>query len=67
MNYYQAYHSGFEAYLTRNFTGALEQFALVLQFRGNDPAAKGMIARITELNPDELPEDWDGSVALNSK
>lgn len=65
--YYQTYQAAFEAYLSRNFANAREQFVSALQLRPNDPAASGMMKRIDELNPDELPEDWDGSVALTSK
>jgi len=67
LKYYQTYQAGVEAYLARNFTVALERFAAALQVRHNDPAAKWLISRIVALNPDDLPEDWDGSVALTSK
>ncbi|MCP4399766.1 MAG: hypothetical protein GY801_20985 [bacterium] len=67
LKYYQTYQAGFEAYLARNFTSALGKFALALQLRHNDPAAKWLISRIAALNPDDLPESWDGSVKLTSK
>ncbi len=66
-NITRPYQAGVEAYLARNFTLALEKFAAALQLRHNDPAAKWLISRIVALNPDELPEDWDGSVELTSK
>jgi len=65
--YYQAYHAAFEAYLTRDFTQALNKFALTLQFRPNDPATRAMITRIAALDVDELPKNWDGSVKLTEK
>jgi len=67
VKYYQTYQAAFEAYLSRNFTLAREQFTAALQIRPNDPAATWMLERIDELNPDELPGDWDGSVKLESK
>lgn len=67
LEYYQIYQTGFDAYLARDFTRAIERFAVALQLRPNDPAAKWLISRIVALNPAELPEDWDGSVALSSK
>ncbi len=65
--YYKTYQAAFEAYLARNFTLALERFALTLQLRPDDPAAKWMISRIAVLDLEQLPEDWDGSVKLTSK
>ncbi len=65
--YYKTYQAGFEAYLNRNLTLALERFALALQLRPNDPASRWLISRIAALNLDELSSDWDGSVKLTSK
>ncbi|MCP4399764.1 MAG: CHASE2 domain-containing protein [bacterium] len=67
LGYYQSYQTGFEAYLKHDFTRALTLFASALELRPNDPASKWLISRIVELNPDELPQDWDGSVELTSK
>jgi adenylate cyclase len=67
MSYYTAYQSAFEAYLSHDFARALEGFAAAMNLRPNDPASKWLIARIEALNPDELPEDWDGSIALQGK
>ena len=67
LTYYHTYQEAFEAFLARNFTQALEKFALVLQLRPSDPAAKDMISRIVSLNLGELPENWDGSIKLVSK
>jgi len=65
--YYQTYHKAFEAYLSRDFSFARDKFSESLAIRSTDPASKGMIARIDALNRDELPTEWDGSVALDSK
>ena len=65
--YYEMYQTAMDAYLARDFTHALEEFAHALQLRPNDPAAKGLISRIVALNPDELPAAWDGAVALQVK
>ena len=49
------------------FLLAFEKFSLALQLRPTDPASQTMQSRILALNPEELPEDWDGSVTLRSK
>ena len=65
--YYETYHMAFEAYLYRNFAFARRKFNALLSLRPDDPASKRMIARIDALDPDQLPSDWDGSVALKEK
>jgi len=65
--YYQTYHKAFEAYLSRNFSFAREKFSEALTILSEDPASKEMIARIDAINWEELPADWDGSIALTSK
>jgi len=65
--YYQTYHKAFEAYLSRNFSFAREKFSEALTILSEDPASKEMIARINAINWEELPADWDGSIALTSK
>ncbi len=65
--YYQTYHEAFEAYLGRNFAVAREQFTLSLSLRPHDLAAQAMLTRLASLNPHELSDDWDGSVALTSQ
>jgi len=65
--YYQTYHNAFEAYLARDFSSAREKFADALSIRFEDSASKEMIARIDAINDEELPADWDGSVALTTK
>ena len=65
--YYQSYHRAFECYLAREFSMAQEGFEIALSLRANDPASSGMLARMAQLEPDELPDDWDGSVTLTEK
>lgn len=65
--YYQTYHAAFEAYMCRDFAMAHEQFAVALSLRPDDPAARTMLARLEDLNAHNLPDDWDGSIALTSK
>lgn len=65
--YYQSYQAGIDAYFARNFTEALQKFDLALERRPGDVAARRLISRIADLNPDTLPENWDGSVELMSK
>jgi adenylate cyclase len=67
VQYYQLYHEAFAAYLSRDFPVARAHFATALAIRPHDPAAQAMLARIDTLDPDRLPADWDGSVALTSK
>ncbi len=65
--YYQAYQHAFESYMAHDFSRAQELFAAAINLRPNDPASTWLIERIAALNPDELPDDWDGSIALTSK
>jgi adenylate cyclase len=65
--YYRAYQEAFETYLSRDFPSARKKFEEALSLRPKDPAARDMIERIDGLNPDRLPADWDGSIALSSK
>jgi len=65
--YYQIYYEAFTAYLLRQFSTAQEKFELALSLRPNDPAAQNMLARIDSLHPADLPDDWDGTVKLDSK
>ena len=65
--YYRLYHEAFETYLSRDFPAARKKFEEALSLRPKDPAATDMIERIDGLNPDHLPADWDGSIALTSK
>jgi adenylate cyclase len=65
--YYAAYETAFHAYLSRHFMDAKAHFDRALAWRPNDPAALAMLHRISELEPDHLPDDWDGSIALTTK
>lgn len=65
--YYQTYTAAFEAYLARQFDVAHAQFSAALTLRPNDTAALEMLARIDELDPDALPDDWDGALTLDTK
>jgi len=65
--YYQSYQTAFDAYLSRDFVNAHKQFTYALQLRPRDPAATWMLRRIDALDPDKLPEDWNGSVKLDAK
>jgi len=67
LSYYQAYQEAFTAYLSRQLAAAQAQFTQALCMRPDDPAAQAMLARLGSLNPDDLADDWDGSVALESK
>ncbi|MBN2124404.1 MAG: adenylate/guanylate cyclase domain-containing protein [Deltaproteobacteria bacterium] len=65
--YFHAYEEGFEAYLSRDFALARERFSAALTLRTEDPASRKMIDRIRQIESLDLPEDWDGSIALTSK
>lgn len=65
--YSRTYQDGFEAYLSKNFQTARQKFQEALSIRPDDPASREMIERMDGLNPQELPVDWDGSIALTSK
>ncbi|MEW6669407.1 MAG: adenylate/guanylate cyclase domain-containing protein [Thermodesulfobacteriota bacterium] len=65
--YYTAYETAFERYLSREFDGARDKFRECLSLRPDDPASQDMLQRMEGLDPDQLPPDWDGSIALTSK
>ena len=65
--YYRLYEEAFELYLSRAFAAANEKFRNALKYRKNDPAATELLARIDAINPEDLPSDWDGSIALTVK
>jgi hypothetical protein len=67
LSYYQTYEQSFNAYLARQFTTALDGFRKALALRPGDLASKTMIERIQDLDPHNLPPDWDGAVELTSK
>ncbi|MGE3540128.1 MAG: adenylate/guanylate cyclase domain-containing protein [Candidatus Tectimicrobiota bacterium] len=65
LEYYETYNEAFERYLLRHFDEARERFATALVLRPHDTSAREMLERIASLQPDTLPEDWDGAVSLS--
>mgnify|MGYP006289938609 CR=1 FL=1 len=65
--YYRTYEEAFGAYLDRDFTAAEAGFREALALRSDDPAARDMLGRIEAIDPQPLPDDWDGSVQLTRK
>lgn len=65
--YYQIYQTAFEAYLSRNFDSARNDFEKALSLSPEDPASKDMIIRIDAVMDKDLPTDWDGSLSLTFK
>jgi adenylate cyclase len=67
LQYYQAYTAAFEAYLARRFDLAHTQFTTALAVRPSDAAAHEMLERIASLDPEKLPDDWDGAMTFETK
>jgi adenylate cyclase len=65
--YYTAYENAFERYLARDFDGARQKFKEALSLRPDDPASQDILQRMDGVDPNQLPPDWDGSIALTSK
>ena len=76
LKYYDVFQMAFAAYLSQNFSEALDGFSEALSLSPNDIAAGEMIKRINGITRDgrritrtgrRLSDDWDGSIALTSK
>lgn len=65
--YYATYQKAFELYLAKDFEAARAVFRKALDLRPDDPASRQMIERMDNLNANELPPDWDGSIILQTK
>ena len=65
--YYETYQQGFDAYLAQSFPEARGIFETALSLRPGDLASSSLIGHIDSINPEELPPDWDGSIALTKK
>jgi adenylate cyclase len=65
--YFQSYEEGFEVYLARDFGRARDRLQAALSLRPDDIAAKEILSRMDALDPERLPPDWDGSIALTTK
>ena len=65
--YFEAYQQGFDAYLAQSFPEARGIFQTALTLRPGDLALTTLIRHIDSINPEEIPPDWDGSIALTKK
>jgi len=65
--YYHAYDEACAAYLERRFEVARAQFAAALALRPKDTAAREMLDRMADLDPEVLPDDWDGVKTFETK
>ena len=65
--YYVTYQEAMELYFARHFDRAAEKFRAVLSIRPDDPASAEMLNRIKNLQGQDLPPEWDGSVSLAGK
>ncbi len=67
LQYYQAYDAAFSAYLARQFAVARAQFTSALMARPHDTSTIEMLARLAELDPATLADDWDGATTFETK
>ena len=65
--YYVTYQEAMELYFARHFDRAAEKFRAVLSIRPDDPASAEMLDRIKNLQGQDLPPEWDGSISLAGK
>jgi adenylate cyclase len=65
--YYVTYQEAMELYFERHFDRAGEKFRAALNIRPDDPASNEMLNRIRNLQGQDLPPEWDGSISLASK
>ena len=61
------YEEGIDAYLARDFDGALSTFERAVQKRPNDKAANVLIARCRRYQITPPPANWTGVSAMESK
>ncbi|MEZ5873593.1 MAG: hypothetical protein R3D30_01785, partial [Hyphomicrobiales bacterium] len=55
------------AYLARDFTGAVAACAALLEILPSDVSARDLMARAESLANTDVPEQWDGVIALTEK
>jgi len=67
LQYYQAYNAAFEAYMARRIDVARVQFTAALAVRPQDLTTLEMLARLDDLDPQALPDDWDGALTFETK
>ncbi len=67
LKYYHAYDEACTAYLERRFDVARAQFEVALAIRPTDTAAREMLERMADLDPEALPDDWDGVKTFETK
>jgi adenylate cyclase len=65
--YYVTYQEAMELYFERHFDRAGEKFRAALNIRPDDPASNEMLNRIRNLQGQDLPPEWDGSISLAGK
>ncbi len=65
--YYATYQEAMELYFARHFDRATEKFRAALSIRPDDPASAEMLGRIKNLQGQDLPPEWDGSISLAGK
>jgi adenylate cyclase len=67
LEYYHAYDAACAAYLERRFDVARTQFEAALAIHPQDIAAREMLERMADLDPEVLPDDWDGVKTFETK
>jgi hypothetical protein len=63
LEYYHAYDAACE----RRFDVARTQFEAALAIHPQDIAAREMLERMADLDPEVLPDDWDGVKTFETK
>ncbi|HEY4162176.1 MAG TPA: adenylate/guanylate cyclase domain-containing protein [Dongiaceae bacterium] len=63
----ESYESGFDRYLQRDWSGAIDLFQRADQKRGEDAPSRHMILRCRSFIDQPPPADWDGTDVAESK
>ncbi len=64
---HRSYDEGLTRYLDRDWEGAIECFAAVLERLPEDQAARRLLQHSQELQANPPPESWDGTIRIRSK
>lgn len=65
--YYSLYQEALQAFLQKDFSAADVAIQKCLRYSSDDKAAIKLRDRIVEMRSCQLPDDWDGSLHMDSK